>query len=412
MRTGDVVAHLLQAHGQTWTASQPMLRYLLQTVMASRGCICNPQAHEVGLAHICTPLRQVAMLMVNGDVPLLVPYQFSAAALAPVMTQLNHAALQQRLTDILVSRDFTQLWTDQVALTGLRSRCLTCGGHFHPPELLRHLLTVHPQTCAWATQIAFQLYEPMQQLQQRDFQCNFCLQVFNLPDDDTTPAMQTRTQLQRSHLVSSCPVVLQISTLLQPIHGRPDGSQRPSTDGGPGSNGSVPPGHQETSRRKRRRAPAQTAQTQDQGRTKGRRTQQRSNHHAAALDGQPDSQPREEHPAQPPTGLLRYVLPKSAGGNSPTPHGTGQTVEGGMAETAGQPEVAQPAHISDAGGHQGASSPHSTIGQQQTRGASMGCGHHQGHDPSRRGMELPEVVGGDQTTGPSLQAAHGHANDA
>lgn len=130
MRTGDVVAHLLQAHGHTWTASQPMLRYLLQTVMATRGCICNPQAHEVGLAHICTPLRQIAMLMANGEVQLLVPQQFSAATLAPTMAHLNHVTLQQRLIDILVSRDFAQLWTDQIALTGLRSRCMICGGHF------------------------------------------------------------------------------------------------------------------------------------------------------------------------------------------------------------------------------------------------------------------------------------------
>jgi len=87
-------------------------------------------------------------------------------------------------------------------------------------------------------------------------------------------------------------------------------------------------------------------------------------------------------------------------------------MERGMAEAAGQPEVAQPAHLPDAGGHQGTSSPSSTIGWQQARGTSMGCGHQQGHDPSRRSMELPAVVGGDQTTGPGFQTAHDHANDA
>ena len=81
MRTGDVVAHLLQSHGALWTASQTMLRFLLQAVMAKRGCTCNPQAHEVGLTHVCTSLRQIAMMLAHTDTQLFVPTQFSAAVL-------------------------------------------------------------------------------------------------------------------------------------------------------------------------------------------------------------------------------------------------------------------------------------------------------------------------------------------
>ena len=40
-RTGDLVAHLLQSHGDLWVGSQPWLRFLLQTVMAKRGCLCT-----------------------------------------------------------------------------------------------------------------------------------------------------------------------------------------------------------------------------------------------------------------------------------------------------------------------------------------------------------------------------------
>ncbi|CAL1163756.1 unnamed protein product [Cladocopium goreaui] len=165
MRTGDVVAHLLQSHGPLWNASQPMLRYLLQVVMASRGCICNPQAHEVGLAHICTPLRQVAMMMANSDVQLLVPTQFHVDTLAPLLAPLRDEALTQRMIASLVARNFAQLWTDTAVVHALKSRCMACGGHYQPAELLRHLLTVHPQTCAWATQIAFQLHDLLSQLQ-------------------------------------------------------------------------------------------------------------------------------------------------------------------------------------------------------------------------------------------------------
>ncbi|CAL1139392.1 unnamed protein product [Cladocopium goreaui] len=127
MRTGDVVAHLLQSHGPLWNSSQSMLRYLLQVVMASRGCICNPQAHEVGLAHICTPLRQVAMMMVNSDVQLLVPTQFHVDTLAPMLTPLRDEALTQQMIASLVSRDFAKLWTDATVVQALLpSNCMTC----------------------------------------------------------------------------------------------------------------------------------------------------------------------------------------------------------------------------------------------------------------------------------------------
>ncbi|CAL1152943.1 unnamed protein product [Cladocopium goreaui] len=173
MRTGDVVAHLLQSHGPLWNSSRPMLRYFLQVVMASRGCICNPQAHEVGLAHICTPLRQVAMMMVNSDVQLLVPTQFHVDTLAPMLTPLRDEALTQQMIASLVSRDFAKLWTDTTVVQALKSRCMQCGGHYPPAELLRHLLTVHPQTCAWATQIAFQLHDLLPKLQ-----LPFCYSLF------------------------------------------------------------------------------------------------------------------------------------------------------------------------------------------------------------------------------------------
>ena len=316
MRTGDVVAHLLQSHGPLWNSSQSMLRYLLQVVMASRGCICNPQAHEVGLAHICTPLLQVAMMMVNSDVQLLVPTQFHVDTLAPMLTPLRDEALTQQMIASLVSRDFAKLWTDATVVQALKSRCMQCGGHYPPAELLRHLLTVHPQTCAWATQIAFQLHDLLPKLQSQDFQCTLCQQVYNLPATDNDQQLQQRMQIQRSHFVSSCPVVLQLATLLQPLHGRSDGSQRPGSDGGTCSPWPSPIGVSETARGKRRRTASQAAQGQGQGRPRARRAQQGGDHNTPSPDGTTSSQPREEHPAEPKTGLLRFVLPKSTGGHN------------------------------------------------------------------------------------------------
>ena len=411
-RGGDLVAHLLQSHGERWTQSQPILRFLLQAVMAARGCICNPQINEVGLAHICTPLRQVAMLMVCCDVQLLVPQQFQTVQLDDTLSCLRNATLAHRLTQILVSRDFARLWTDSEVTAGLRTQCMQCGGHYQPPELLRYLLTVHPQACAWAAQIAFQLYDPMQQCQHQDFRCDCCTQVFNLPGAQTE-SMPDRQHVQRSHFASNCPVVLQIATLLHPIHGRVDGSQRPGFDGGLERLGSFAAGQSATTRGSRRRAAHQAAQGQGQKRT--RRTPTGSHHINAPPDGATDPQSREKPAAQPAPGLLRYVLSKPAGGHSAAPHLPGQQMEGGMAEAAGQPQLAQPAHLLAAGSHQGTSTSSTTAGQQQTRGPTLGCGAEQGHDPSRWGMGLPEVVGGNQTIGQSTEEAHAdadHASDA
>ena len=329
--------------------------------MAARGCICNPQINEIGLAHICTPLRQVAMLMVCCDVQLLVPQQFQTVQLDDTLSCLRNATLVHRLTQILVSRDFARLWTDSEVTAGLRTQCMQCGGHYQPPELLRYLLTVHPQACAWAAQIAFQLYDPMQQCQHQDFRCDCCTQVFNLPGTQTE-SMPDKQHVQRSHFASNCPVVLQIAALLHPIHGRVDGSQRPGFDGGLERLGSFAAGQSATTRGSRRRAAHQAAQGQGQKRT--RRTPTGSHHINAPPDGATDPQSREKPAAQPAPGLLRYVLSKPAGGHSAAPHLPGQQMEGGMAEAAGQPQLAQPAHLLAAGSHQGTSTSSTTAGQQ------------------------------------------------
>ena len=411
MRTGDVVAHLLQSHGPLWNASQPMLRYLLQVVMASRGCICNPQAHEVGLAHICTPLRQVAMMMANSDVQLLVPTRFHVDTMAPLLAPLRDEALTQRMIASLVARNFAQLWTDTVVVHALKSRCMACGGHYQPAELQRHLLTVHPQTCAWATQIAFQLHDLLSQLQPQDYRCTLCQQIYNLPSADSDMPPLQRVQLQKSHFVSSCPVALQIAILLQPIHGRSDGSQRSGPDGWIGSSRPPSVGLTEASRGKRRRTASQAAQGQGQRRARPRRAQQGGDHNTPAADGPTSSQPREEHPAQPATGLLRFVLPKSTGRHCPPPHDVGQQVAGGMAPAEGQPEMAQPPDLPDEGSDHRTPQASPAAGSHQTRRPTLGRGGEQGNNSPRWELGLSEVVTGDEAADQGLPQPGGHGPD-
>lgn len=121
-RTGDLVAHLLQSHGDLWVGSQPWIRFLLQAVMARRGCLCNPQCNELGVTHVCTLLRQIAMMIHGQDIQLFVPTQFQQADLDVALLCLNHETLQTKLTQVLLDRDFAQLWQDQDILA-LRRCC-------------------------------------------------------------------------------------------------------------------------------------------------------------------------------------------------------------------------------------------------------------------------------------------------
>lgn len=352
------------------------------------------------------------MILAHGERLLLVPQQFHSAQLAVTLQCLQSGDFVQKLTHILVSRDFAQLWTDPEVLQGLRTQCVHCGGHYQPADLLRHLLTVHPQTCAWAAQIAFQLYDPMLQQQSQDFQCDCCNQIYNLPVAHADTRSTQRELLQKSHFASNCPVALQIATLLHPINGRVDGSERSSADGRPERPGAPAVRQSAASRSSRRRATQQEAQVQGQKRLKLRRTQARGHPHHAPTDGTAATQPRTEPPTQPASGLLRYVLPKSTRGHCAAPHVPGQDMEGGMAETAGQHQMAEPAHLFGAGSHQGASSPSSAALQLQGRGPALGRGNEQRHHPSRWSMGVSEVVAGDQTTSQGGQAAHDHADHA
>lgn len=412
MRTGHVVAHLLQSHGALWTASQTMLRFLLQAVMAKRGCTCNPQAHEVGLAHVCTSLRQIAMMLAHTDTHLFVPAQFTAAALSPALECLNQAALTHRLIDVLTERNFSQLWQDSLILQGLRSRCVLCGGHYKPAALMRHLLTMHPQTSAWATQIAFQLYVVMQNLQHQDYQCLFCQQVFNLPPDFDAPMSLDRLQTLHSHFVSSCPVVLQIACLLHPLDGRSDGSQRSSLDGRPLGAGTPAAGGPQAPRRKRRRLGEQAPQGSQRRRPGRRPSSQRDHDQSPPLDGPGAPEPRSSPTTTAPTGLLRYVCPKQRGRHHSPAHSDGQNMARPSSPAEGQHQMAHTADPSCGRPCDRAPSPGETSSGQQTGRASVGRRHQQRSSSPRRELGVPEVVTGNQTADPCSPSTGPHGEDA
>ena len=390
-RTGDLVAHLLQSHGDLWTESQPWLRFLLQAVMARRGCLCNPQCNELGLTHVCALFRQVAMMIHSQDIQLLVPTQFRRSDLEATLLCMHHEVFQRRVIQTMVDRDFTQLWQDPVILEGLRTRCLTCGGHYNTAVLLHHLLVQHPQTCAWAAQMAFQLHQLLQVAQTTDYQCNLCEQVFNMPVERDASMTPERCRLQHQHFTTNCPVALQIAVLLHPLHGLTDGPQGSGLDGWPPGSGAPSAGSQKTLGWKRRSS-AQTSQSSVTRRRLSGVSAGRGHDHGSTADGPADSEPREIPAVATPTGLLRFVCPRPTGGHHTTPEGDGSEVERRSSEARGRPEMAQPTHSPDGGSRGGASSSSSTAGGIETRRPTVGpCGGER-NASSRWELGLPEMV--------------------
>lgn len=389
-RTGDLVAHLMQSHGDLWSSSQPWLRFLLQAVMARKGCLCNPQSHDMGVTHVCALLRQTAMMIHSQDIQLFVPTQFLRSDLETALACLQHEVLQTKVIQALTTRDFAQLWQDADVLEGLRTRCLTCGGHYTPAVLLHHLLVQHPQTCVWATQIAFQLHHLLQALQNQDYRCDLCQQVFNLPADAESSMTPDRCQLQYQHFATNCPVVLQIAALLHPLHGRPDGPQRPGTDGWSSSAGSTVAGSQKTLGWKRR-SPAQAPQSSLHRRRTGRSLDSGHDRHAAP-DGTAHSEPRTGHPTSASTGLLRFVCTRPPRGHHPTSDGACPELAGTGSEASGRPEMAQPENPLDGGSGGRASSTSATTGSLEAGRPTLGSGGGEGYPPPGRELGLSEMV--------------------
>lgn len=159
--------------------------------------------------------------------------------------------------------------------------------------------------------MAFQFIEILQTLQVSDFQCSFCDLIFNLPvpaDEQSTPA---RHVLMQTHLAWNCPIVYQLSLLLNPynVHLHGTGWLRSGTFGEFSSSDTIADTGSGVQESKRRRAGEQALQT----RKSDRLEQSRSIRSRKVQLGRPSdlgaasAQPRTELAAGRQTGLLRFV---------------------------------------------------------------------------------------------------------
>lgn len=378
-RQNDLGSHLQQSHSQLWTASQEMLRFLIQTVQARHGCLCNPCCNDQGKTHICVMFRQIAMMYFSSICDVLVPTQFVTEVLEPLLNPIVHLPFFQPVRDVLFTRQFAKLWQDPGIVGFLKQWCIHCGDHYHPAELVIHQWQRHHEQCQWAAQIKFQIIACLWRLHEHDLQCMFCGLLINPPvsDDDTDPS--DRWLNLQIHLTSNCPIAQQAALLLLPVHGREHGlgSVRPGTAGVFQAAGSFAPGSQSVQKRKRRGATLQAPKARSQ---RWRRTASQPVADATGTDGHdethglPDAAAREEPAVVAQAGLLRFLCPGQSTRRSADPHTVGNGMEGApQAESSGT-HLADHEDVSAERNDQGGALAGEEDGGQQRRRGFMGQG--------------------------------------
>ncbi|CAL1134038.1 unnamed protein product, partial [Cladocopium goreaui] len=390
VRSNDLNAHLQQAHGQLWQRSNDLVRYLLQTLISSRGCMCNPTVNDDSRTHICPGVRQMAMIFYTSETEMFIPQQYNEQTLRLTHRALENHARFQMLLNVVLDRDFSHLWHAPALLQMFRHWCTLCGAWFHTAALMTHQLTHHHDACVWAAQLKFQLVQCMQTEQPQDYQCKFCKLFFNDSTVDPDATTERAEQLQ-IHFASNCPVLQQIALVLQPLHGR-SADARPVGHGAPAvfpTSGTPPDAGEPVHAGKRRRATEQEAQAGTRRRRQGRSATQPPEQGPAHTDpspGQGGPATRSGHPDGSQTGLLRYLCPSQCGRSPPTADVEGQRVEGHDGEDHHPPHL--PAEAPDPGatteGHQ--------VVSEHTGDPTVGRGSHQRSDSPGRVVAVPTVV--------------------
>ena len=412
-RQGDLVAHLMQSHGMIWTRSQQMLRFLLQVTQALHGCLCNPQANETSVTHVCVAVRQLAMIAQQSTVAIVTPTQYEVATQHQTLIHLQDDPRTTRLIHILFSRDFDALLRDLDVLSLLRHRCVCCGGHYHPSTMLTHQLTTHVQASAWAAQIIFQIGDSMHRLQCNDFQCSCCSLVYNLPPDGDM-STDERLRASTAHFDSNCPIARQVALLLLPFDGNAtDGSERPGTHEPNPRSGTSAPRLQKMARRKRRGSGLEETQAPQQRRARQRTGTDPTRGGPDDPDhGRADSGSRETRPTTATTGLLRYV--RAVGSSRCSTPAEGAVTD--LEVTAGAQGAVIP--VDDAANSPterndaGTLPPGSAARTEQARRETLGHSRAEEHHQSGRELALPEMVSGVTTVDDCTQSSNAHGQDA
>ena len=288
----------------------------------------------------------------------------------------------------------------------LRKYCVLCGGHFHPAALGPHQLQAHPDTCRWASQIAFQLIAVFQTVQPNDHSCALCGLIFNTP---ITPDADhaARLELMQTHLAWNCPIVQQVALLLHPQHG-PHNDLGRVRSGAAGQLPGLEPFAQTGQRIqkiKRRRTPDQAPQAGGQGSLgKNRRVGTRIGRpDGSSSIGPTGSEPRTGTAEPGQTRLFRYVHQQQPT-RSPAPAGhSGGCVEEVSEHRTEYTAQTDTADTTSTGPHQGVVTESPETQRLQSGRYALGHCSPEGHDQRGWLVAVHEMEPGRTKADPSEQ---------
>ena len=220
-RSADLAGHLQAAHSRLWRQAQRLTQILVGLIYTPNGCCCNPSIGIKRGAHICLPLRQLAMSFHRMDQGLFAPFPITDDILADLFSPQLPREIRFQLEKNLAARTFAQLWQDDDIVHCLSTHCLQCGLHAHPADLCLHLREAHIGTHPLLTFYMEQMVAQLQHQNLMDHQCTFCVQIFNLPACMVeNPNNADRFALAQSHFKGHCPFTLQLAwTFASVLHG-------------------------------------------------------------------------------------------------------------------------------------------------------------------------------------------------
>ena len=397
-RQMDLQNHLQSVHSDHWLRAQPTTQLLISTCAPAIGCLCNPATHSRSVSHICPAYRQLAMLMLRTDIPVLVPWRLDLDTIhAKLCNVWTHPTIETLLA-FLRDRSFHTMMSDPTIHQLLSSTCLWCGSEPHPLTLHAHIQTAHPLEAARQIDLLPQILQWFLQQVETDHVCRFCQLTFNHPvlGTETADDLEARALLVQVHLQHQCPVVQQLCILLQ--HGRPghSGDQPRGNQGTPSGvqrHGTSAPCQPD--RAKRRRTRLQKGQEESHLVT-GTEISDHCGHNAgASTHGSNDPSTGPRHAGSEETRLLSLLHAKRRSSSTTSP--------GGHCEEMASPSVTDGPHHdglidlcaseSDPGADHGAG-PAGTPDQAEPKSATRGDlrdSNQMRPDQQRRLIPLPPM---------------------
>ena len=200
--------HLHAAHSDHLQEVQTLRELLVWTLFGDLGCFCNPSHGWGTAAHECTGLIQLALVIHELRMQIVVPWAFNSTDVMHLLSDMMPLPSVQRVGLALMSRQFYWIWQDPILLRTLATRCLLCQEAVDLQCIHAHLRVFHqvePERVWYMVQQLCQVYA---NLMMEGAHCEWCRELM--------PSYFTDDELQydpEEHL-KSCPMMTQMALLL------------------------------------------------------------------------------------------------------------------------------------------------------------------------------------------------------